>query len=262
MSVHDKTEGPVADFSLDGLVAVVTGGGRGLGLAIARALAEHRATVVIAGRDETTLSQAARTFPEPSRVRQHPVDVRDSASVAALDDFVGREFGQVDVLVNNAGISPAAPRAEDTELAYWNEIIGVNLTGVFLCCRAFGRRMIERGSGSIINISSVSGIIGIQRGAAYCASKGGVENLTRALALDWASRGVRVNNLAPGTFETDITRSMRDNPKVEGWLRAKIPMRRFGDPVELGGAAVFLASPLSSYMTGQTIVVDGGWLAG
>jgi NAD(P)-dependent dehydrogenase (short-subunit alcohol dehydrogenase family) len=121
--------------------------------------------------------------------------------------------------------------------------------------------MLAQGDGSIINVTSVSGIVGIQRGAAYCASKGGVENLTRALALDWAHKGVRVNSIAPGTFETDITTAMRSDPKVDQWLRAKIPMRRYGVPSELGGAVVFLASPLSSYMTGQHIVVDGGWLA-
>ncbi|WP_173933907.1 glucose 1-dehydrogenase [Chelativorans sp. Marseille-P2723] len=252
----------IADFSLKGMVAVVTGGGRGIGLAIAQALVEHDARVVIAGRDEERLKAAAQMFPNAGKVSYRQLNVSQPDSIAALDEWIASEFGRIDVLVNNAGISPPAPRAENTDLAFWNEIISVNLTGVFLCCMAFGRRMLERGSGSIINISSVSGIVGIERGVAYCAAKGGVEIMTRALALDWASRGVRVNNLAPGTFETAITETMRSNPKVDSWLRAKIPMRRYGAPSELGGAAVFLASPLSSYMTGQTIVVDGGWLAG
>ena len=252
---------PVADFSLKDKVAVVTGGGRGLGLAIAQALAEHGASVVIAGRNEATLRQALGTFGEGEDVRHRVLDVSDAQSVASLDEWVAGEFGRVDVLVNNAGISPSAPRAEDTEVAFWNEVLAVNLTGVFLCCRAFGRRMLVQGAGSIINVSSVSGIVGIQRGAAYCATKGGVENLTRALALDWAPKGVRVNSIAPGTFETEITQAMRADPKIDAWLKAKIPMRRYGVAAELGGAAVFLASSSSSYMTGQHIVVDGGWLA-
>lgn len=253
----------VADFSLAGKVALVTGGGRGLGLGMARALAEHGARVVIAGRHAETLEAACATsFGKDADVGYQVLDVGQPASIAALDEWIADRYERIDVLVNNAGISPAAPRAEDTDDAFWDNVLSVNLSGLFRCCRAFGRRMLAQGSGSIINISSVSGIVGIQRGAAYCAAKGGVENLTRALALDWAHKGVRVNCISPGTFETDITAAMRSDPKVDAWLRAKVPMRRYGAPSELGGAVVFLASPLSSYMTGQHIVIDGGWLAG
>lgn len=250
-----------ADFSLAGKVAVVTGGGRGLGLSIAQALSRHAASVVIAARNETTLKDALATFDPGADVRYRVLDVRDPTSIAGLVEWVTDAFGHVDVLVNNAGVSPAAPRAEHTDTALWAEVIAVNLTGVFLCCRDFGRKMVERGSGSIINVSSVSGVVGIERGTAYCAAKGGVENMTRALALDWARTGVRVNSLAPGTFETEITRAMRDDPKIDRWLKDRIPMRRYGQGSELGGAAVFLASSASSYMTGQHLVVDGGWLA-
>lgn len=249
-------------FDLGGMTALVTGGGRGLGLGIARGLAAHGARVVVAGRDPATLSAAVAELEAlGAEAAAHRVDVAREDSVAALDAFVADRFGGADVLVNNAGINPYYRSAEATPFSEWQEIIDVNLTGVFLCCRIFGARMLARGGGSIINITSVAGHVGLAKSAAYCAAKGGVELLTRSLALDWSGRGVRVNTIAPGYFETDLTAGMRDNAVLADRLMSKTPMKRFGAPRELAGAAVFLASPASSYVTGQSILVDGGWTA-
>jgi NAD(P)-dependent dehydrogenase (short-subunit alcohol dehydrogenase family) len=249
-------------FRLEGLVAVVTGGGRGLGRAIASGLAASGATVVIAGREETTLAAALADLQAVSpRCTSHPVDVADEASVAALDAWVADAFGRTDILVNNAGINPFYKAAEHTTLAEWQQIIDVNLTGVFLCCRTFGRRMVEREAGSIVNISSIGGHVGLAKTTAYCAAKGGVELMTRSLALDWACKGVRVNAVAPGYFETDLTAGVRGHAVLSERVREKTPLGRFGSPPELVGAVIFLASPASSYVTGQSILVDGGWTA-
>lgn len=249
-------------FRLDGLVALVTGGGRGLGAAIARALAAQGAAVVIAGRDEATLAAALPALRQTSpRSTCWPADVASEASVEALAGRIDAEFGRIDVLVNNAGINPYYKAPEKTALSEWQEIIAVNLTGVFLCCRVFGERMLAQGAGSIVNVTSIAGHVGLPKSAAYCAAKGGVELLTRSLALDWAGKGVRVNALAPGYFETDLTSGMRDHPVLADRVRDKTPLGRFGRPDELGGAAVFLASPASRFVTGQSIVVDGGWTA-
>jgi NAD(P)-dependent dehydrogenase (short-subunit alcohol dehydrogenase family) len=253
-------EGPL--FDLGALTALVTGGGRGLGLAIARALAVHGATVIIAGRDEETLTGALPSLRRFSpRSAAHKVNVAREESIATLDSWIAERFGRVDVVVNNAGINPFYRAAEQTPLSEWQQIIDVNLTGVFLSCRIFGSRMLAQGSGSIINITSIAGHVGLAKTAAYCAAKGGVELMTRSLAIEWAGKGVRVNTIAPGYFETDLTAAMRDHPILAERLRAKTPLARFGVPRELAGAAVFLASPASSFVTGQSIVVDGGWTA-
>lgn len=250
-------------FRLDGKVAVVTGGGRGLGLAITRGLVAHGATVVIGGRDRERLAAAARDLNlERLNGGTHVLDVAREESVAAMVAWVLGTFGRVDVLVNNAGINPHYRAPEDTSLTEWREIVDVNLTGVFLCCREFGRPMVAQGSGSIINVSSVAGHTGMAKTTAYCAAKGGVELMTRSLAIDWATKGLRVNALAPGYFETDLTAGVREHPILRERLLSKTPMGRFGAPRELAGAAVFLASDASSYVTGQSLLVDGGWVAG
>lgn len=249
-------------FDLRGTTALVTGGGRGLGLGIARGLAAHGSRVVIAGRDEATLATAlAELKGLGAEAAAHPVDVAREDSIAALDAFVADRFGAIDVLVNNAGINPYYRAAELTPLAEWQQVIDVNLTGVFLCCRIFGARILAQGRGSIVNITSVAGHVGLAKTAAYFAAKGGVELLTRSHALDWAGKGVRVNTIAPGYFEIDLTAGMRDHPVLADRLLAQTPMKRFGAPREIAGAAVFLASSASSYVTGQSFLVDGGWTA-
>ncbi len=250
-------------FRLDGQVGVVTGGGSGLGLAIAQALLQHGAAVVIAGRSEGRLADAlAGLRAVGPDVDGFAADVSREADVAALETFAAERFGRVGILVNNAGINPYYKPSEHTALSEWQEIIDVNLTGVFLCCGVFGRRMLAQGGGSIVNVTSIAGHVGLARSAAYCAAKGGVEAMTRSLALDWAGKGVRVNCVAPGYFETDLTSGMREHPVLADRLRAKTPLGRFGAPAEVAGAAVYLASGASSYVTGQSILVDGGWTAG
>lgn len=258
MSLHDLR----TLFDLTGTVAVVTGAGRGLGRAMAAGLAVHGAEVVLCGRTAETLAATADELTaEGAKVWWKTADVSREEDVTALLAAVLERHGRVDALVNNAGINPIYKAPERTDAADWQSIIDVNLTGVYLCCRHFGAAMVERGRGSVITISSVAGHVGLRRTLPYCAAKGGVELMTKSLALDWAPSGVRVNCIAPGYFETDLTAGMRDHAALSERLLGQTPMGRFGKAEELVGAAVFLASPASSYVTGQSIVVDGGWTA-
>ncbi len=244
--------------ALEGRVALVTGGGRGLGRAIARGLATQGARLVLAGRTQATLDATAAELPDALAVQ---ADVSDEAEILALRDAALARFGQIDVLVNNAGVNPIFRGIERTTIEDWNTILATNLTGVFLCCKHLGGWMAERGAGSVINISSVAGHVGLRRSIPYCATKGGVELLTKALALDWAPRGVRVNTIAPGYFATDLTAGLRANNALNSAVIAQTPLGRIGDDADLVGAAIFLASDASAYMTGQSLVVDGGWTA-
>jgi NAD(P)-dependent dehydrogenase (short-subunit alcohol dehydrogenase family) len=246
-------------FDLGGKVAVVTGAGRGIGRGITEALAAAGAQVVLAGRTRATLDAAAATVGGTALVQV--ADVAREADVLALYDATLARFGRIDVLVNNAGINPIWRTIEKTTLADWQAIIDVNLTGTFLCCKYIGGAMAERGAGSVINLSSVGGHVGLVRSTPYCASKGGVELLTKALALEWATRGVRVNCLAPGYVDTDLTSSLLHHETLSKPFLDHTPMGRFGQPRDLAGAVVFLASDASGYMTGQSLVVDGGWTA-
>ncbi|MGH7044545.1 MAG: SDR family NAD(P)-dependent oxidoreductase, partial [Acetobacteraceae bacterium] len=240
-------------------VAIVTGAGRGIGRAMATALAGQGARIVLAGRTRETLEDAAHAIGPAALVQT--ADVAREADVLALRDAALARFGRIDVLVNNAGVNPIWRTIEKTSLDDWQQIIDVNLTGVFLCCKHVGSRMAEAGGGSIVNISSVGGHVGLTRSAPYCASKGGVEMFTRVLAIDWAQRGVRVNCLAPGYVDTDLTAGLLHHPTLSKPFLDHTPMRRFGTPGDLAGAVVFLASDASAYMTGQSLVVDGGWTA-
>lgn len=249
-------------FDLTGRVAVVTGGGRGIGRGIAEGLAAFGARVVLTGRTQSTLDRAAVEM----RGRGYDVlaqmaDVSREGDVVALRDAVLGVCGQIDILVNNAGVNPIYLGIERTSLADWQNIVDTNLTGVFLCCKYLGGVMAGQGKGSIINVSSVAGHVGLRRSVPYCATKGGVELLTKGLALDWAKKGVRVNTLAPGYFETDLTAGMRENDALAAPLLAHTPLGRFGKLGDAAGAAVFLASDASAYMTGASLVVDGGWTA-
>ncbi len=249
-------------FDLSNHVAVVTGGGRGLGRAIATGLARHGAKLVLCGRTEATLQEAAAALrAEGADVLAHVADVSREADVLALRDAALVRFGQVDILVNNAGVNPIYRGIERTSLAEWQGILDINLTGVFLCCKHIGGVMAERGRGAVITISSVAGHVGLRRSVPYCSAKGGAELLTKALALDWAGKGVRVNCIAPGYFETDLTAGMRANEAMAGSLLGQTPMGRFGTDADIVGAAVFLASPASAYVTGQSLLVDGGYTA-
>jgi gluconate 5-dehydrogenase len=247
----------VSDFDLSGKVCVVTGAGRGIGRGIAESLARHGANVVLTGRTAATLAEAAATV--GTNASTQVADVAREADVIALRDAVLAQHGRIDVLVNNAGINPVWRGVEKISLADWQAIIDTNLTGTFLCCKYLGGAM-EQG-GSVINVSSIAGRVGLTRSVPYCASKGGVELLTKALALDWAKRGVRVNCLAPGYVDTDLTHGVLTHEVHGKSFLDHVPMGRFGTAREMGGAAVFLASDASAYMTGQSLVVDGGWTA-
>jgi gluconate 5-dehydrogenase len=247
----------VSDFDLTGKVCIVTGAGRGIGRAIAEALARHGATVVLTGRTEATLTAAATSIGAAASTQV--ADVAREPDVIALRDAVLARHGRIDVLVNNAGINPVWRGIEKISLADWQAIIDINLTGTFLCCKHLGGAMGH--GGSVINVSSIAGHVGLTRSVPYCASKGGVEMLTKALALDWAKRGVRVNCLAPGYVDTDLTHGVLTHEVHGKPFLDHVPMGRFGTTREMGGAVVFLASDASTYMTGQSLVVDGGWTA-
>jgi NAD(P)-dependent dehydrogenase (short-subunit alcohol dehydrogenase family) len=246
-------------FDLLGKTALVTGASRGIGLAIAQALAQHGARIILCGRDSHTLALAAAQV--PGQARTETVDVGEEASVQALAQRLRADGVRVDVLVNNAGINPHYAGLQKTSSRQWHEIIRTNLDGVFYCCRHLGEAMLDGQGGSIINISSVGGQVGLKRQVPYTASKGGVELLTRTLALDWAEEGVRVNAIGYGFIETDLISAMVDHPHIAPRLLARTPMGRFGKVSEVAAAAVFLASPGASFVTGHTLMVDGGWMA-
>ena len=243
-------------FSLQDRVAVVTGGGQSLGLEIGRALRDHGAKVVVAEINAETGPAAAEEL-GGDFVR---LDVTDTESVREMVRTVLEKHESIDVLVNNAGVVHNIP-SEDVPDEEWRTVLSVNLDGVFYCCREVGRAMLERGSGAIVNIASMSGMISNhpQPQAAYNASKAGVIMLTKSLAGEWASRGVRVNSVSPGYIRTPLTElGMAKSEWSEVWI-ASTPMGRLAEPREIAPAVVYLASDASSYATGTNLVVDGGY---
>jgi NAD(P)-dependent dehydrogenase (short-subunit alcohol dehydrogenase family) len=252
----------VKHFSLDGKVAIVTGGSRGIGRAIALALAEAGARLVIASRtaaDIERVAEEARAFGQPAM--GVPTDVSRAGDIQQLVDQTLAAYGRVDILVNNAGISPVYSRALKLKEEDWSRILAVNLTGPFLACQAAGRVMAEQRQGKIINILSIGATTGLPRFIAYCAAKGGLLQVTRVLAQELADSNVQVNAIAPGYVETDMTVGLQDNPRLLNDILCRTPMRRLGRPDEVVGAALLLASDLSSYITGHILYVDGGWSA-
>jgi 2-deoxy-D-gluconate 3-dehydrogenase len=255
--MHEKS---ILDkFKLQGKTALVTGSSRGLGAGIAIALAQAGANVAVHG--SSVAPKATQHKLEALGVKSAALvgDVGDAAVCARLVEETVHHFGTIDILVNNAGIIRRSPAAEHPE-EDWKEIIDVNLSSVFRLMQHAGRHMLKRGSGKIINIASLLTFQGGIMVPSYAAAKGGVGQLTKAFANEWASKGVNVNAIAPGYMDTDNTEALKKNPERAKQILERIPAGRWGHPDDLGGAAVFLASSASDYMHGHIMVVDGGWL--
>jgi 2-deoxy-D-gluconate 3-dehydrogenase len=246
-------------FRLDGLHALVTGAGTGIGAAVAVALAEAGADIACHGNRHAPAETAARISALGRRAVVVDGDLADRAVASRLVDRVAAELGSVDILVNNAGTIRRAPAVESTD-ADWDDTLAINLTAVYGLCRAAGQRMLARGRGKIVNIASLLAFQGGINVPAYAASKGAVVQLTKALANEWAGRGVNVNALAPGYIRTDNTAPLIANHTRNQQILDRIPAGRWGDPADLVGAVVFLASRASDYVHGHVLVVDGGWI--
>ncbi len=246
-------------FGLRGKVALVTGSSKGLGLAMARALAQSGADVIVNGRDAASLVPVVKEISElGATATAIAADLGQRKEVERLIAEAIAWKGHLDILVNNAGIIRRAPAADHSD-ADWDAVLSVNLDGVFTACRAAGRHMLARGSGKIVNTASLLSFFGGFTVPGYAASKGGVGQLTKALSNEWAGRGVQVNAIAPGYMRTDNTAALQGDPVRSKEILSRIPAGRWGEPADLEGTIVFLASPASDYLSGQVLAVDGGW---
>jgi 2-dehydro-3-deoxy-D-gluconate 5-dehydrogenase len=249
----------LASFSLKGKTALVTGSSRGLGAGIALGLAEAGAQVALHGSESVPESTQRRIAAVGTRYIALTGDIGDAAVCRRLIEDVVAEFGSIDILVNNAGMIRRAP-AVSHSIEDWYKVVEVNLTSVFRLTQLAGKHMLEKGSGKVINIASLLTFQGGVFVPSYAASKGGVGQLTKAFANEWASKGVNVNAIAPGYMETDNTAALRGDPERSRQILERIPAGRWGVPSDLAGAAVFLASGASDYINGHVLAVDGGWL--
>jgi NAD(P)-dependent dehydrogenase (short-subunit alcohol dehydrogenase family) len=249
-------------FRLDGRVALITGGARGLGRAIADALASAGAEVAITARDKENAARTAEAIAMTSarKVVGLAADVTSQRSVEAMVAEVLDHLGRIDILVNNAGVNIRGPIEELTE-DDWDTVVDTNLKGPWLCCRAVAPILKKQKWGRVINVSSMLGEISLPGRTPYASSKGGLTLLTKTLALEWARDGINVNALCPGPFATEINTPLLNDPAARAQMEANVPLARWGDPAELGPAAVFLASDASSFMTGATLFIDGGYTA-
>lgn len=249
------------DLNLGGKVAVVTGGSGGLGREISVALAKEGVFVIVADSNRDSGESLAEEIREKHlNASFRPLDVTNSQSVCDLFEYVRDAKGAIDILINSAGITDRRPALDFPEDVF-DKILAVNLKGTFLCCQAAGRFMVSKRKGKIINLSSIGGTVGLRNTVAYCASKGGVNQLTKALAVDWAQYNIMVNAIAPGLNETPIAKQVFRNKETYDWFLSKIPLGRLCKPRDVANAALFLSSEVSDYMNGHILAIDGGWTA-
>jgi 2-deoxy-D-gluconate 3-dehydrogenase len=248
-------------FDLEGQVALVTGASKGIGYGLAKALAHAGAKVAVAARSVEALDTLVAEIREDGgEALAVPMDVRNVAEIHTAFDQLHNHFGQLDILVNNAGLG-ANHAAVDVTEADWDDMMAVNLKGLFFCCQAGGRLMLPQGRGRIINMSSQASVVGIRDHAVYCASKGGVNQLTRVLALEWSAQGVTVNAVAPTFIYTPGTAERLDNPEYLEGVLARLPIGHVGTITDVAGAVIYLASPAAAMVTGIVLLVDGAWTA-
>lgn len=251
----------LSTFSLKGKRALVTGSSRGIGFGIAQALAGAGADILINGRDQVALGDAAARLAEGgANVKALAFDVTSEDSVNDAIAHAEAEIGPIDILVNNAGMQHRAP-LDEWSLAKFEQVMSTNLTSAFLVSRAVVKGMIARKSGRIINICSVMSNVARMSIAPYSASKAGLANLTRGMAVDWARHGINVNGISPGYIRTELNEALLQNQEFNSWVEKRTPLGRWAEPAELGGAAIFLASEASSYVSGHILYVDGGFTA-
>lgn len=247
-------------FHLEGKVALVTGASKGLGYEFAIALAQNGASVAVTSRDIHTARQTAQRISDEtgSRALGVAVDVTRSADIERMVDEVVDEFHRVDILINNAGINARKPILEYDEET-WDLVQSTNLKAPFLCAKAVAPHMIRQRYGRIINMASMLGTVALPERAAYCSSKGGLIQLTKVMALEWAEHHITVNAVCPGPFATEMNQVVIDNPDTNRYFLDHLPVGRWGDPGELANLILYLASDMSSFMTGSSVVIDGGW---
>jgi len=248
-----------SDFDLSGKVAIVTGAGRGMGYPIALALARYGADVVICSRTVSELEKVKTEIEALGRrALVHRMDVTKIHEIHAMVEATVKAFGHIDILVNNAGVNAPQWAEEVTEDA-WDKVFNTNLKGLFFCAQSVGRVMIQQKKGKIINVSSQSGIVGLLQRAAYCSSKGGVNLLTKVLAIEWAKYNINVNAIAPTFIETPFTKPMFEKEGFKEYVLGNIPLGRVGKPEDVVGGVIYLASGVSDLVTGHILLIDGGW---
>lgn len=248
-------------FGLKGKTSLITGSGRGIGYTLAMGLAEAGSRVILNDIDQNRLDKAVTDFQSKGCDAEGVLfNVCNEEQVVQQVDHIENTIGPIDILVNNAGIQIRGP-LEDFKLQDWQRILDVNLTGVFVVSKSVVKGMIQRKKGKIINICSIQSELARPTIAPYTATKGGVRNLTRGMATDWAKHNIQINGIAPGYFKTEMTKSLYEDKKFDAWLCSRVPANRWGDPSELIGAAIFLASAASDYVNGHLIYVDGGLLS-